>query len=196
MSAALQDSLLERLNRDQPGAADELVAAYEPFLRTVVRRDLPDHLRGKFDTADVVQSVWVHVLRGLRVAGWRFDDPCRLRALLRMLARRRLVSRFRHYRAAAELERAQAAARERSADAGQPRPSEIAQAAELWDRMLALCPPAHHEVLRLRRGGLTLAEIAARTGMHEGSVRRVLRQLARRLSFESPTGTCPGSDNP
>jgi RNA polymerase sigma-70 factor (ECF subfamily) len=187
---------LERLNRDQPGAAGEVIAAYEPFLRAVVRRSLPGHLRGKFDSTDVVQSVWVHVLHGLRVAGWRFDDPDRLRALLRTLARRRLVSRFRHYRAAAERERARAAARDRLVDPGQPRPSEVARAAELWDRMLALCPPAHREVLELRRGGLPLADIAARTGLHEGSVRRVLRQLARRLALGAPARACPGPGEP
>jgi RNA polymerase sigma factor (sigma-70 family) len=186
MSADVSDSLLERLNRDQPGAAEEVVAACEPFLRTVVRRNLPDQFRCKFDSADVVQSVWVHVLHGLRVAGWRFDDPCRLRGLLNTLARRRLVSRFRHYRATAERERVRAVTRDRLLDPGQPRPSEVAQASELWDRLLAFCPPEHHEVLRLRREGLTLVEVAARTGLHEGSVRRLLRQLARRLSAEAP----------
>jgi RNA polymerase sigma-70 factor (ECF subfamily) len=192
MTSELSDSLLERLNRGQPGAADEVVAALEPFLHNVVRRNLPDRFRGQFDSADVVQSVWVHVLHGLRMAGWQFDDPGRLRALLHTVARRRLVSRFRHHRAAAERERARAVARDRAPDPGQPRPSELAQAGELWDRMLALCPFEHHEILRLRREGLTLTEIAARTGWHEGSVRRALRQLARRLSIEAPDGARPG----
>jgi RNA polymerase sigma-70 factor (ECF subfamily) len=49
--------------------------------------------------------------------------------------------------------------------------------------MLALCPPAHHEVLRLRRAGLRLADIAAQTGLHEDSIRRILRKLARQLAF-------------
>jgi RNA polymerase sigma-70 factor (ECF subfamily) len=73
---------------------------------------------------------------------------------------------------------------ERLAAASQPRPSEVAQAGELWERMLALCPPEHHELLRLRRQGLRLREIAERTGMHEGSIRRVLRQLARQLALQ------------
>jgi RNA polymerase sigma-70 factor (ECF subfamily) len=186
MSTDAPDCLLERLNRAQPGAVDEMIVAFGPFLRTVVRRHLPAQLRGKFDSADVVQSVWVHLFRGLRSADWRFDHPAELRALLRTLARRRLVSRLRHYRAAAERERFRAVAGDHPADAGQPRPSEVARASELWNRMLALCPPDRHDVLRLRRRGLRLAEIAARTGLHEGSVRRLLRQLARRLSVESP----------
>jgi RNA polymerase sigma-70 factor (ECF subfamily) len=58
--------------------------------------------------------------------------------------------------------------------------------------MLDLCPPEHREVLRLKREGATSAEIAARTGLHEGSVRRILCTLARRLArrHEDPR---PGS---
>jgi RNA polymerase sigma factor (sigma-70 family) len=174
---------------------DELVTAYEPFLRAVVRRHIPGQFRGQFDSVDVVQSVWVHVLRGLQSSGWSMNEPARFRALLRMLARRRLVSRVRHYRAAADREQRRAAS-VAEVNVGQPRPSELAQASELWEKLLALCPPAHHEVLRLRRSGLSLTEIAARTGLHEGSVRRVLRQLARRLAVNTPTPDCPRSDLP
>ena len=74
-----------------------------------------------------------------------------------------------------------------------PRPSESAAAGELWDRLLALCPPEHHFLLRLRRAGATAHEIAARVGMHEGSVRRVLRELSVRLACDSattPAGGC------
>jgi RNA polymerase sigma-70 factor (ECF subfamily) len=54
----------------------------------------------------------------------------------------------------------------------------------LWERLLELCPPAHHDILWLRRSGCGPEEISRRTGLHEGSVRRVLRQLARRLALE------------
>ena len=64
-----------------------------------------------------------------------------------------------------------------------PRPSEVAQADELWDRILATCPPAHRELLRLKREGLAVAEIAERTGLHPSSVRRILYDLARRLGI-------------
>jgi RNA polymerase sigma-70 factor (ECF subfamily) len=55
--------------------------------------------------------------------------------------------------------------------------------------MLAQCPQGHRQILRLKRQGLPLAEIADRTGLHEGSVRRILYDLARRVARirESPT---------
>jgi DNA-directed RNA polymerase specialized sigma24 family protein len=67
--------------------------------------------------------------------------------------------------------------------AREARPSETAQADELWQQMLALCPPVHHRILKLKRQGLTLVEIAERTGLHEGSIRRILRQLARQMAI-------------
>ncbi len=53
---------------------------------------------------------------------------------------------------------------------------------ELWTTLLEMCPPAHREVLELKRQGMPLAEIAGRTGLHEGSVRRLLYDLAKRLA--------------
>ena len=60
----------------------------------------------------------------------------------------------------------------------------MARGNELWEQLLALCPPAHHELLNLKRQGLSLAEIAARTGLHESSVRRILYDVARRLAAQ------------
>ncbi len=70
------------------------------------------------------------------------------------------------------------------ADVRHDAPDDAASAGDLWERMLALTPPEHRPILRLRREGLQLAEIAERTGLHEGSVRRILRRLARELALE------------
>jgi RNA polymerase sigma-70 factor (ECF subfamily) len=51
--------------------------------------------------------------------------------------------------------------------------------------MLALCAPEHQELLRLKRQGLAMDDLAARTGLHPGSIRRVLRNLARKLALQS-----------
>jgi DNA-directed RNA polymerase specialized sigma24 family protein len=66
----------------------------------------------------------------------------------------------------------------------QPCPNEVAQAADLWERILAHCPPEHRPILGLRRQGYSLAEIGERTGLHPDSIRRILRTLARQLAFE------------
>jgi hypothetical protein len=55
----------------------------------------------------------------------------------------------------------------------------------LWERIQGHCPAEHRPILDLRRQGHSLAEIAARTGLHPDSVRRILRTLARQLAFEN-----------
>jgi RNA polymerase sigma factor (sigma-70 family) len=177
------DELLEKLSRGDLEAAEQVFTAYEPYLRMVVRRHLPHRLRAKFDSIDVVQSVWVHVLRGLRASRWSFLDKPHLQAFLVRVTRYRLTSRFRRHHTALQREQRGDVVLEGLPERREPRPSEVVQATELWETMLAECPPEHHELLRLRRLGLTLVEIASRLGMHEGSVRRILRRLARQLAL-------------
>jgi RNA polymerase sigma factor (sigma-70 family) len=185
MSDEHLDELIQRLNDGDIDAAERAFLAYEPYLRMAVRRQLNGPLRSKLDSMDIIQSVWADVLCGFREAGWRFADRAHLRAFLTRVACNRLIDRRRqHHRA---LEREQPLTEVSPNDlprSSQPRPSEVAQVHELWERMLENCPPAHHEILMLRRQGLPLTEIAARSGLHEGSVRRILYKLARRLAVD------------
>jgi RNA polymerase sigma-70 factor (ECF subfamily) len=185
-------ALLRQLCDGDVAAAETVFRTYEPYLRKVVRRQLPDHLRAKFDSVDVVQSVWADVLQGFREAGWRFPSVEHLRAFLIRATRNRFIDRVRQHEAAARREYQVATARLAEGSTDDPAgPSETAQAGELWERMLALCPPEHHGLLTLKRQGFSSEEIARRTGLHEGSVRRVLRALARRLAFADPSQDGP-----
>ncbi len=182
------DDLIERLNEGDISAAERAFLAFGPYLRMAVRRRLNGPLRSKLDSMDVVQSVWADVLSRCRDGGWRFTDGSHFRAFLVKAVRNRLVERRRQHHRAIETEQSLAeTAPEDLPRAGEPRPSEIAQGNELWKRMLEQCSPAHREILFLRREGLLLAEIAARTGMHEGSIRRILYDLARRLAVPRRT---------
>jgi RNA polymerase sigma-70 factor (ECF subfamily) len=178
------DALLEKLCRGDTAAAEQVFRTYEPYLRLVVRRQLPNRLRTKFDSADIVQSVWADVLQGFRRSGWRFPDAAHLRAFLVKVTRNRFLDRVRQHQAAAEQQRELVD----STPAAGPGPSEEAQAGELWEQLLALCPPAHRELLRLKREGYSLAEIAAQTGLHPSSVRRILYDLARELAARKARG--------
>ncbi len=177
------DALLAALDRGDDNAASELFLQCEPYLRMVVRRRLTPRLRSKFDSCDVVQSVWADVLGTLRQPDGRFPDVAHLRAFLTRATYNRFIDRLRQNRRALERE---TLLDERVAEAlppaKQPSPSEVAEAGELWEELLALCPPERRELLELKRQGLRLAEIAERTGLHEGSVRRILYELARRLA--------------
>lgn len=183
MSTDPLDALLDKLCGGDAAAAEEVFRTYEPYLRMVVRRQLPAKLRAKFDSVDVVQSIWVDVLHGFRESGWRFANAGQLRAFLVKVTRNRFIDRVRQHQRILDREQpVESAELEGMSVARDPRPSEVVQADELWREMLALCPPAHHELLRLKREGKSLAEIAAHTGLHPSSVRRILYDLAHQLA--------------
>src|SRR5215471_13617392 len=179
------DNLLAQLCSGDMAAAGQVFLAFEPYLRKAVRRQLPAPLRAKFGSSDILQSVWADVLHGFREAGWRFIDADHLRGFLFIATRNRLIDRIRQHQKALERE-APRGERDRQDDlpSPQPRPSELAQAGDLWERILAHCPAEHRPILRLRRQGYSLVEIAERTELHPDSVRRILRTVARQLAFE------------
>jgi len=188
MSTPALDRLLERLCSGDAAAAEQAFLEYEPYLRQVVRRLLPQRLRAKFDSADIVQSAWGDLLRGFRTGGWRFESANQLRAFLVRAARNRFIDRYRQQDLAARREEALDVRHLGQVPAArQATPSAEAQADDLWRRLLALCPPEYRPVLLLKQEGLAADEIAARTGLHPGSVRRILRQLACQLAEAPPT---------
>jgi RNA polymerase sigma-70 factor (ECF subfamily) len=179
------DSLLEKLCKGDADAAERVFLAFEPYLRMVVRKKLPGRLRAKFDSTDIVQSVWADVLCGFREAGWRFADEAHLRAFLVKLTRHRFIDHLRRHRTA--VARARPLGELVHADEPQsrlPSPIELVQADDLAERMLALCPAAHQEILRLRMRGMPVAEIATRSGLHVGSVHRIFHDLSCRVAAE------------
>src|SRR5438309_12111221 len=98
------DNLLAQLCSGDMAAAEQVFLAFEPYLRKAVRRQLPPPLRAKFDSADIVQSVWADVLRSFRKAGCRFLDADHLRGFLFIATRNRLIDRIRQHRNALERE--------------------------------------------------------------------------------------------
>jgi RNA polymerase sigma-70 factor (ECF subfamily) len=190
MSTDPLDALLEKLSVGDPRAAEQAFLACEPYLRMVVRRQLPSWLRAKFDSVDVVQSVWADLLDDLRSSNYRFADAAHLRAFLVKVTRNRFIDRLRQHERARDREEALYESHAaQGAVAPDPRPSQVAQAEELFEQILALCPESHREVVRLKREGLALDEIARRTKLHPSSVRRILYDLARRLAARQEADT-------
>jgi RNA polymerase sigma-70 factor (ECF subfamily) len=183
MNADSLDTLLERLTSGDIAAAEEAFLTFEPVLRVMVRRWLTPRLRSKFDSMDIVQSAWADVLKGFYAEGWRFNDRDHLRAYLARVTYNHFAKNCRQNSRAMRFEQPLPGGESVGLPpADQPRPSEFAQADELWELLLGLCPPAHRGLLDLKRQGFSLADIAARTGLHESSVRRILYDLARRLA--------------
>lgn len=178
---ATLDDLVERLRDGDVAAGEQLIRAYEPYLRMIVRRRISAALRPKFDSIDIVQSIWADVFQRFGDGEWDFADANKLRAFLATVARNRFIDRSRHHLRGDKyinsydnefLDELPIAAT-----------NEI-PVVDLWDRLLAVCPPGHRELLELKREGFSLEEIANKTGLHKSSVRRIIYELARRLAAE------------
>lgn len=192
MNSPPLEHLLELLSEGNAEAIEQVFVNVAPGLRTLVRRQISGALRSKFDSEDVVLSVWTDLLDGFRDGRWRFETAAQLRAFLVTATRRRLIDRVRQHRRAIELEQPFGADEDaRQLASAIAAPSEEARGNELWRQLLALCPPAHRELLNLKRQGLPLAEIAARTGLHASSVRRILYDLAKRLAVAQQDSPAP-----
>jgi RNA polymerase sigma-70 factor (ECF subfamily) len=193
MSEVASDRLLAGLNAGDPQAAAEAFVTFEPYLRMVIRRHVTHAVRAKFDSADVVQSVWADVVDGLRRLNWTFRERDQLRAFLVKMTRNRFIDRLRKQRAEIEHEvRFDPQQVESLAVSAASRASEEFYAAELWDQMLDACPPAHCRVLELKRQGASLSEIATHTGLHKSSVRRILYDVSRLVVRLRTRGDCQG----
>src|SRR3954453_14789907 len=99
------DTLLVKLANGEDSAAERVFRDYEPLLRAMVRRRLTPLLRTKFDSMDVVQSVWADVLDGYRVEGWQFTDRDHLRAFLARVTYNHFSKYCRHHSPALARER-------------------------------------------------------------------------------------------
>lgn len=182
MSVDSLETLLEKLNRGDEKAAEQVFREYEPYLRKVVRRMLPNHLRPKFDSIDIVQSVWGDMFTVFREGGTSFAGVPQLRAFLVRATQNRFIDRIRQHQTALKREVHGACELDELPARDQSRPSEVAIANELWEQLLQNCPAEHRPILTLRYAGASPIEIAEKLSMHPGSVRRILREMALRFS--------------
>src|SRR5258708_6926765 len=90
--------LLDQLCQGDGDAARCAFVTYEPYLRMIVRRQLSSAMRARFDSLDIVQSVWADLLRGFQSSTWHFDSPDQLRNFLVRATLNRLIDRTRRER--------------------------------------------------------------------------------------------------
>lgn len=173
---------------DDGDITEQILAEYGPYLRMVVRRRMNDGLRSKFDSEDVLQSVWIHLLSRFRKGGWQLKSTQELRSFLWRVTSNRMTDRIRRSRGALSHEVPTDGAALDEVPATDPTASQSAQVTDLWERLQALCPPQHVRILEMRRQGAGYREIAERFHLHESSVRRIIYDLARRLGRADEAG--------
>src|SRR5262249_32889888 len=148
MAEETLETLLEQLNRGDMDAAASLFRIYGPYLRMVVRRQLNQPLRGKFDSMDIVQSVWADMVPGFQQGRWQFNHVEELRAFLLRAIRNRFIDRLRQNQPAISTQENLPPEELATLPAAkQPEVDDLVAAEETWERLLLLCPPQHRDLL-------------------------------------------------
>jgi RNA polymerase sigma-70 factor (ECF subfamily) len=182
--------LIARARSGDEAAIREFVAEFEPEVRIMVRGRLPRQLRTQFDSMDFVQSVWQSFFEDLQERTQDFEDVHHLRKFLAAVARNKV---FEQHRRLTRTEKYTLAREERlyvrrggkevqrDLPSPEPTPSQTVQATDRLAQLIAGCTPEEVEVIRLRHDGLTFTEIAARTGISDRSVRRIIEEARSRM---------------
>jgi RNA polymerase sigma-70 factor (ECF subfamily) len=175
--------LMQRLRQGSDGAARELLNRYGPHIKKVIRQRLHRKLRPKFDSVDFSQAVWASFFAD-QARLRSFDSPETLTKFLGAMARNKVVEAFRQ-RVQTEkydVDRERPLQGPKGTDsvaipATQPTASQFVMAEEEWDRLAQGQPAYKVQILNLLRQGFTHQEIAAKIGINEKTIRRLIRQL-------------------
>jgi RNA polymerase sigma factor (sigma-70 family) len=179
---------LARIRDGDEDAARDLLLRYEAKVRLVVRRQLPRLLRSRFDSQDFVQSIWGSFFRRIKSSPTELDGIENLIGFLARAARNKVIDEYRRASSAKQDVRREESMWEgiepRELVDGSDAPFEVAEASEAFGRLRELLPEGRRAVLDLKAEGLTTVEIAARLGLGERTVRRVIEDLRRRAGIE------------
>lgn len=176
---------LARISAGDQDAARELLTRYEAEVRLVVRRQLPRLLRSRFDSLDFMQSVWGSFFRRVRGEPAEFEDSRHLVAFLARAAKNKVIDEYRKAGSKkGDMHREEPlwadGERPRELPAAGDTPSQLAEAQEMFGRLLDMLPQDKHHLLELKAQGLSSREIGIRLGISERTVQRVLEDLRRR----------------
>jgi RNA polymerase sigma factor (sigma-70 family) len=182
--------LIARARAGDEEAIRDFLSEFEKELQIMVRGHLPRKLRTHFDSTDFVQAVWQSFFSDLRSQPREFANIHHLRGFLAGVVRNKIYEQHRRLTRTAKY----ALGREerlyirrggrevgRELISPEPTPSQAVQARDRLAQLIAGCTPHEVQVITLRHQGMTFEEIAARTGLGERTVRRVIEEARRRM---------------
>jgi RNA polymerase sigma factor (sigma-70 family) len=177
MSASI-DHLVQGL----PASEQLVVERYTQKLLQVVRRKLPERLRGRVDPEDIVQSVYRSFFTRLRQAEFAFAESHDIWRLLIVMTLHKVNNSIKHHLRDRRDVRREAAASDSVLARALPRevepgPEDLAIMCDLLEQLLADLPPSYQEIVTRRLRGESLDEIAAQGGVSKRTVQRVLSNV-------------------
>ena len=183
-------ALLGRFRAGDSDAARELVEAYEPHLRRIIRLRIRDsRLRRLFDSSDICQSVLANFFARLSLGQFDLESPAQLMGLLEAMARNMIATQARKAQVTRRDER-EIGGDDESTSPVVPGPSPTEQVAwrELVDIVRSRLSSDERKLSDLRAGGHDWTEIAATVGGTAEAARKRLERafdrVARELGWE------------
>ena len=168
----MEEPILERVARNEPGAVDEMMSRFGGLVWSLARRSCPTSAEAE----DAVQEIFVEIWR----TASRFDSSIAGEAtFVAMITRRRLIDRTRR-----RSRRPESVALTESSPAPEPNNDdlEIAEEAGVASEAFEKLRPEQQKVLRLAiHHGRSHEQIAATTGMPLGTVKTHARRGLIRL---------------
>lgn len=180
--------LLDACRRRDTAATAELVHRYLPYVRAAVRRRLAGGMRGRFDSHDFTQDVWLSFFRTV-IDRQDLADEGTLIAYLSQMARLKVAEEYRHQTTQkVGLTRDTPLGSTGSPAGREPTPSAAVMADDEWERLTAGLPDRERAMLRMLREGHTHADTAAAFGLSEKTIQRLVRRiLGRGVLPDAPT---------
>jgi RNA polymerase sigma-70 factor (ECF subfamily) len=203
VSGSLAD-LLQRLKNGDDSAASLILERYEAQVRLVVRRCLPRVLRSRFDSQDIMQSVWRSFFQRLRGEvveddhgvsqpapgdpSLVFGDSSQLFSFLSRMAKNKVIDQYRRETSQkADIHRECTISDEHGHAMDPPShaetPEDLVTAADELSHWRTLLPQNRRVLLDMKAHGLSSKEIGDQLGISERTVQRVLEDLRHRLEL-------------
>lgn len=175
--------LVERIKGGSNDALSDLIEQYGESLSLVIRRRLHRLMRSQFDTDDFAQIVWASFFAGLERLSTFASAEAFERYLMQIAehkvvdaCRRRMILQKNNVNRECRLD---ASTRKMEIASGDPTASHVLSVREQWEQLLERLPEHYRQMISLRAAGDTCQEIADKLGVHERTVRRVLKGLAK-----------------
>jgi RNA polymerase sigma factor (sigma-70 family) len=186
----------DRLQRGDPGAAEEVFARYAERLARLAEQNLSPRLAARIDSADVVQSAFRTFFRRSAAGEFRIDSAGQLWRLLARITLLKARAHARHHGADMRDVRAEEPAGDERGSpetpAAEPGPAEQAVLIDQVEALLAGLPPQYGDLLRARLEGHSVTDIAREINLSRQSVHRMLHLLQERFEeLEGNTASEP-----
>ena len=183
---AQTDFWLRMRDADETALA-AIVKEYEVEIRRAATMRLGPLLRPHLDSVDLVQSVYITLLKGLRGEKFHIAGPQELVALSAEIIRRKVAQVWKRLKRRTELNTNLTGSREDDEHVivnrdGEPDPMADAEMRDAIDRIMQECDPADKKLLQLRLEGHSTAEAARALDADPDVLRVRLSRLRKRLT--------------